>query len=655
MEIAERFLARLTQLSIKDFVRKCIKYRYLLALILFIILTVCKVNGSSIGFWEQYVPPNARSSVLAGKARGVRSDEWLVQTPYYLAQGNSSTPYSVMNPNITMSGQNMIVSYGAPVWDISTLAKPLLWGFLLFGPSYGLAWYWNLKLLLMLLLSFELCMMLTRRNALVSFLGGFWIAFSPAIQWWFMQHVGDIVFYMEAMVVLFYTFFRYFDRPAAKIACAAGFGLSFVGYVLTFYPALQVPLGYLTILLLGLVFFGFRKKVSFSYKDWILIGCACAVSLGILLHVYLISKDAIATIAHTTYPGHRVSTGGEGMPYSVNAFLTNLFLPFKDVPAVLANNCESSSFFNFFPAVLLAMPFLVKYHARHLRVGISLSVFSALCLVYNYVHVPVWFAKITLLSYVTYRIGLVFAFSALLLSVWVLSELSRLAVSRRMSPWLAGICSAGIAVFYFLSVYETQLKAYLRLRYYIAFILVLLVLNYLLLRGMKWLFSVIMFGVVMVSGITVNPVNIGVGSLFNNALSTEVGKIRKSDPNAFWLTSNMVMGNFLTANGVKDLDGTNFYPDMKKWSLLDVQGKDTAVYNRYAHIQVELTPNQTTLKNITPDLVQVEMNVDDLRKWNVKYYLSSSALESFDTAQVQFVRVTPQAVDGYYIYQTVYR
>lgn len=655
MEIVERFFTRLVQLSIKDFVKKCIRYRYLLALILFVVLTVCKVNGSSIGAWTNYVPSNTSSSVLLGKVREIRSDEWLTQTPYYLSQANSKTPYSVINKNITMSGQNMIVSYGEPVWDISTLAKPLLWGFLLLGPSYGLAWYWNLKLLLMLLLSFELCMILTQKNTIVSLLGGFWIVLSPAIQWWFMQHVGDIVFYMEALVVLFYMFFRHFDRPAVKIACAIGFGLSGVGYVLMLYPALQVPLGYLTVLLLCLVFFRFRKKVVFSYKDWVLIGCVCVAALGILLHVYLISKGAIATIAQTTYPGHRVSTGGEGMPYSINAFLTNLFLPFKDVPAGLANNCEISSFYNFLPAVLLTMPFLIKYRARHLRLGISLSIFSLLCLIYNYVHVPVWLAKLTLLSYVTYRIELAYAFSAMLLSIWALSELTHLAASRRMNPWLAGICSAGIALFYFLSVYETQLKTYVRLRYYIVFIFVLLVLNFLLMRGLKWMFSIIMSGVVIVSGAVVNPVNIGVGSLFNNALSLEIGKIKKSDPNAYWLTSNMVMGNFLAAQGVRDLDGTNFYPDMKKWSLLDPQGKEASVYNRYAHIQVQLTQDKTSMRNPAPDSIQVTMNVDDLKKWNVKYYLTASTLENFNDAHVQFVRVTQQAVDGYYIYQTVYR
>ncbi|MFT9078010.1 hypothetical protein [Ethanoligenens sp.] len=656
MEIGENFFRKIVQLPIKDFVKQCIKYRYLLALILFVILTVCKVNGSSISMWNNYIPSDSPSSVLLGKARAIRSDEWLVQTPYDLAQDNSDTPYSVVNGNITMSGQNMIVSYGSAVWDISTLAKPLMWGFLLFGSSYGLAWYWNLKLLLMLLLSFELCMMITRRNQLISVLGSFWIAFSPAIQWWFMQHVGDIVFYMEALVVLFYTFFRYFNRPAVKIACAVGFGLSCVGYALTLYPALQVPLGYLTLLLLIMVFIGFRKKVVFSYRDYILISCAAIMALGILLHVYLISKDAIAAIVNTSYPGHRVSTGGEGLPYSINVFLTNVFLPFKDIPPAISNNCESSSFYNFLPAVLLAIPFLVKHHARHLRFGISLSVFSLLCIAYNYLHVPVWFAKITLLSYVTAHIGLAYAFSAMLLSIWALSELCRLAASHRISPWLASVFCAGIAGFYFLSVYDTQLKAYVRLRYYIAFILVLLVLNYLLLRGLKWLFSVVMFGVVMVSGTTVNPINVGLGGTFHSELTVQIRKIRDSDRNANWIANNnSCMGSFLQATGVRDLDGINFYPDMKKWTLIDPKRKYISTYNRYAHINVQLTKDPTSFSLLQMDSIQVSLNVDDLQKWQVKYLLTTSTLEAFDDAEVQFLRVTPQTVNGYYIYQTVYR
>lgn len=654
MESVERFFVWLSRLRIRDFVRQCIRYRYLLALILFVILTACKVNGSSIEMWSAYIP-GSQNTVLLGKARSIRSDEWIIQTPYYLAQANNKTPYPVVNDNITMSDQNMVMSYGAPVWDISTLAKPLNWGFLLFGPAYGLAWYWNMKLLLMLLLAFELCMIITRRNQLVSFLGAFWITFSPAIQWWFMQHVGDIVFYMLALVVLFHTFLRYFDRTAVKIASAVGFGLAGVGYVLTLYPALQVPLGYLTLLLLVLVFWGFRKKVVFSYKDWILIAGVAVMAVGMLLHVYLISKDAITAISSTSYPGHRVSNGGELFPYSINIFLTNLFLPFKDMPATLPNNCEVSSFYQFLPAALLAFPLLIKRRAQHLRFGIALAVFSVLCIVYGYVHVPVWFAKITMLSFVTFRIGLAYGFAAMLMSIWALSELSRLSARQQINRWMALVFSAGIAVFYFLTVYETQIKTYVRLRYYIVFIIVLFVLNFLLLRGLKWLFSVIMSGVVLVSGATVNPVNIGLGGIFGNDLTTQVRKIRDSAPNANWLAlQNASMGSFLQANGVRDLDGTDYYPDLEKWKKVDPQGKYLQVYNRYAHINVFITKDPTEAITLFPDDIEVHLNVDDLRKWDVNYMLTPAQLEGFDDASVQFVRITPQAVNGYYIYQTVY-
>lgn len=300
-----------------------IRFRYLIALVIFIVLVLAQVNGSSIGIWNQIF--HTPSTVVAGKPRAIRSDEWRVQTPYFLSQQSSG--YSVVNPNVSTSGQNMILSYGSPVWDISTLAKPLNWGFLLFGPSYGLAWYWNMKILLLILLSYELCMILTKRNMLISAMGAFWIAFSPAVQWWFMQHVCDIVFYMEAMVVTFYYFFYFHERFRIKIGFALLFGLSCVGYVLTIYPGIQIPLGYLALLLMILILLDFRKKIPLKISDVLIAAGTAAFIIIMLVHVFLISKDAILATLNTSYPGKRISNGGEGFSFSFYAFLTNLFLP----------------------------------------------------------------------------------------------------------------------------------------------------------------------------------------------------------------------------------------------------------------------------------------------------------------------------------------
>ena len=118
-----------------------IKFRFLIAILIFILLVTFKINGSSIGAWDMYaselIDPT-ESSVLIGVNRPIRSDEWMVQTTYYMAQAMSDEFYPLYNTNITDDGLNMILAYNSPVANLSILGKPFNWGFLLLGKEYGI-------------------------------------------------------------------------------------------------------------------------------------------------------------------------------------------------------------------------------------------------------------------------------------------------------------------------------------------------------------------------------------------------------------------------------------------------------------------------------------------------------------------------------------
>ena len=58
------------------------KYRYWIALIIFILCIIFEISGSSIGIWTEYVNSNITDDgVLFGESRPIRSDEWNVLTP----------------------------------------------------------------------------------------------------------------------------------------------------------------------------------------------------------------------------------------------------------------------------------------------------------------------------------------------------------------------------------------------------------------------------------------------------------------------------------------------------------------------------------------------------------------------------------------------
>jgi hypothetical protein len=654
-----RFILRSKQLF-----NAIVKYRYIISLIIFIFLVIFKVNGSSVDWWSNYIDSGQKTSIVAGKARSIRSDEWEVLLPIYLSQVNSPVPFQIINPLVTSSGQNVLITMGAPIKDIYSISKPLHWGILFLGANYGVSWYWNLKLILIILLSFELCMIITKGNKVISFLGSFWIAFSPAVQWWFVQHVGDNVLYFEAIIVSFYYFLHYFNRTGLKILFALLFALSCVGYVTPLYPPLQITFGFLCIIMMILIFTDFRKKIKIQKLDILIISCIALFIILMLVHLYMIMKDAIPLMNNTAYPGKRVSTGGGAYPYGVISYLIDIFLPygrFSNMWSTLsgeANQCEISSFYNFLPAIFFAFPIFINRRKKSTsyKYGVTFLLYSLFFLLYSYRSImPSFVAKMTLLSYVVgKRAILAYTFPAMLLSIWALAEICRLGAIKRN---YAAIVSLVVAITYFVAVRHIGIRDY-RLKYYAAIILVMALLSYLLLRAHKYAFSAIMIVIILASGATVNPINIGINTLTQSPISLEIQKVRKSDPNANWMSNDNEMsgalGVLIYANGAKSLSGINNYPDYKKWSAIDPDKKYSKIYNRSAHITFSIVQAKTNFQLVTDSVFNVNINVNDIKKLNVKYIVSSKILEQYNNSNITFKPLFKRDNKNYTIYEVVY-
>jgi hypothetical protein len=646
--------------SFKTFVDFIIKFRYLIALVVFFLLVLFKINGSNIGCWSSYVDEGGKNTVVAGKAQDIRSDEWGVLFPIFFSQQNSVQPFSVNNTSITPSGQNVVLTLDAPVLDIYTICHPQNWGFLFLNADHALSWYWDMKQLLILLLGFELAMILTKRHRYMSLLGAFWIWLSPAIQWWFAQHVGNETLFFMAIVVTFYYFLKFHDRLPQKAVFAFLFSLSCLGYVTPVYPALQVPFGFLAILLMVFIALDFRGKFKINRSDIIIVSVAALFTLGMLGHLYLLIKDAIVLEKNTVYPGHRVSTGGGSKNFYIFAYLTNPLLPFSTVKVDNGNACELSSFYNFLPAVLLALPALYKKKKESIRYGVGLALFAIFFIIYmTWSFVPQAVAKITLLSYVTgSRAMLAYSFAAMLLSIWAFAAIARQGGVGRI---YAAVSTLIVAVSYFACYWLTELKGSTRIRYALFIFVVFIVLNYLLLRGHKKLFSAGMACVILGSGLTINPINIGAGAILNNTLSSEIRAVYKMDKTAEWLPDETVnwlggTGILIYANGAKSVGGINNYPDMGKWSKIDPKHKYANIYNRSAHVSFcvvgTTVPTTFTLHGV--NAFRVNINVGDLKKLSIKYIVSNRDLTGLDSATVHFKALFARDGKNYTIYRVSY-
>lgn len=166
-------------------------------------MVLCKINFSSIDIWAQFLnEPDEYKTTLIGTPREIRSDEWLVQSPIFLAQTKNEEGPQIYNSNFAQGNSSALLT-SAPALDITNLCKPLNWGFLLLGTEYGFSWYWVFKFLAIIMVSYEIARKVTKKDKLLSITGGLMLGLAPAMMWWFSTAVVEAYIYGFATVILF--------------------------------------------------------------------------------------------------------------------------------------------------------------------------------------------------------------------------------------------------------------------------------------------------------------------------------------------------------------------------------------------------------------------------------------------------------------------
>lgn len=639
-----------------NIVDNIIKFRFLIAISIFILLVSFKINGSSIGAWDMYASElidQTENSLIIGENRTIRSDEWMVQTTYYMAQAMSDDFYPLYNTNIMDDGLNMILAYNSPVANLSIIGKPFNWGFLLLGKEYGLSWYWAFKTIALWLLAFELSMMLTKKMKGISILASFWITFSPAIQWWFMQHVGDTIFFTLAMIVAFYKYVENIkDNKWKKLSFSLMFAFSAIGFALVIYPAFQVPLAYLTLVFMGVIYFGVFKTPKLKKDDYIFVSMIILI-IGVVLGQFLLTSiDAIKATLETVYPGKRVSTGGGVELFRYSEFMINTYTPFRDINYL--NNCEVSSFINFFIGSVIVLLIAISKKVKNIGIGIALFIVALLQFIWTVVPFNETIAKITFLSYVpTDRMMLMFNFTAMLLSIWAIGVIFR---EKIISPLVGGIIAVVNFSVYALLILKSPYRDYTNLSYLIILFAIYLIINVSIFVRWKRVFFVAMSILIFMSGMTVNPVVKGVGGIYNKTLSKAIIEIEENDPDSVWLAEgDETKGEFIYANGAKAINGTHFYPALSTWKKISEDYDDEIIYNRYAHVKISLTTDETKFILGNADAFEIDLNIEELKTLNIKYIVTKNDLSNIlNEDNIKFEEIYHSEVDGNRIYKVIY-
>lgn len=597
------------------------KYRYIIAGIVLLLLVILKINFSSINMWTIHMNEPEINNVLLGVARPIRSDEWLTNTSFMLGQTQGEDAYKIYNKNIAQGTSNMFM-LSAPVADILAITRPLLWGFI-FGREFGFSFYWALKIVAILMVSIELVKRISKNNVL-TLAGGFALAFAPAMMWWFSTAVVDGYIYGLATVILFGYYMQNLDwKIWKKLLIALGITITLPGFVFVLYPAFQVPFGFFMAVFMLVDFIKAFKKLK--KQDYLIIFGTVIFCALLVLRFLIISWGDIQIMMSTVYPGHREELGGNLNVDSFIVYLVNLFFPYT---GKIANTCEPSThIYSLTGLVILLIAYFKNIKENRKQKDFSLitllTILYVVFFIWEFVGFNKLFAKITFMYFSpAQRTHVILGIIGVILSIIMVQK----AEKGRYFSRLQGILITFIVlVFTYIIVKSSSYGSFFNpLKYAIAFT-VLGALTYFLVMGRTRLWAATIIGVALISGCTVNPICMGMSPVTDTTIAKEIREVASQDKEALWIGNSNVSGQYLIANGVNSLNGVNNYPNFKWLSIVDPERKYDEVYNRYAHISIGLS-DETSFELTAQDSYTAYLTYQNLKDLGIKYYFSNAKI-----------------------------
>lgn len=622
------------------------KKRYAIAVCGLLFISLLGYHGSSISVWNKAIQPNSyveSGSIVLGVPRGIRGDEYYVTTPSIISQyfndfdaksdilmGRSG--YVTMFPNLPCKSIALLGSLG----NLPYLFLPL-------DNAFAMSWF--LKVFLIFFASFELCMLVCENKRLYALMGAFMITFSGASVWW----SNMLILGWGALAIVIMHLFLNAKSVRIRLVYSIIMGLIGANYLMMMYPAWQVPFGYLY---LGFfIWLWIKNKKVLSFRLLLYIPMVLAVMFGIFLPVFLESYDIYLQTISTVYPGERLSIGGSGYDRLFGYYLS-LFLPIKP----FFNPSEYGNFMSFYPLPIIGgVVTCLRNKIKKLKVDsllVILTIIAVLLSIWNYVEIPVWLSKISLLSFSTSeRSQLVVGYICLFIIIRIMALYENKVKILNRKLIVSGIISIlfNVVILFLLKSYfkeyVTSLMIIVLLIIFIPIVTMLILNN----RKTNKIVAISLICVSFVTGVVVNPVAKGVGVLNEKPVAREIQKIVMKDKNARWITvsDNHYISNYMVANGAITINSTNYYPNMELWRKFDIDKSSEYIYNRYAHITFKFIDDKTNFELIYPDLFNVNLNVNDLDKLDVDYILSDYDIKSYMSAISDCI----YSEDGLYIYK----
>lgn len=605
--------------KILDFI---VKHRYKIAIVVFLILVGFKINFSSLGVWCVYIG-EGESIPIFGESRAIRSDEWLVTTPFILAQEYDG--FKLVNENINIGNNDMNI-FHAPVLDATVFVRIFQWGYFLFGNEIGFSWSWVLRVIVMFMVYFEFGMMLTKKDKWLSLVFAVWLSFSPPVVWW---SILDTLSFAMAVVVLFNAYVSNKNLTIQKkLLIAYGIVVACFYFAGQLYPAWQVPLVYLMIAFILIDFIRYRKNLE--KKDYIIMGVTILVTIAVLGFFVISSWTGIKNIMSTKYPGGREEVGGNYDFRGMINYYVNFFTPYSDE---FANPCEISAFIYPSLAVLIIGIVAIIKSIKNKNIKDALKnkdnwyiygvlVVLAIFLAWMIFEWPSILRKITLILFSPpKRTETIFQFACVILTMLVAKKTFD-KKDRLIKPVMALIISLLIAVLtYFVAKNSGYAEIFTTYRLSILIPMIFLM-NYTLLSSNRKAFGCVMLCISLFAGAYVTPVSVGIAPITDTKIAKAAVNIANEDPQGIWIGGSQRNAQYLIANGIKVLNGVNEYPNYEWINKLDPNHEHEEVWNRYAHIFINLG-DETEFKLTSADCYNLCLTYQNLKDMNIKYYYTN--------------------------------
>jgi hypothetical protein len=626
------------------------KYRFLIGIGIIIISVIFEIHGSSIA---QMNISNLAHSPLLGISRGFRSDEFCVNTMFAFSQYFNGFDYFSFIPRATQT--DMFIVYGQPIWNLLTLYRPFLLGYLFLSPAKGLSFFWISRLVALFLVSFEMGRLITKDNKRLSLAYAILLTFSSFVQFWFaINALVEMLVFLQLFVLLlnyYMTTDNYLKRSIATIFLIISSG----GFCLTLYPAWEIPLLYVFLASTIFVIHKNWSDFNFTKKDLALILTFIFALLLTAYYIYSKSYGTISLTMNTSYPGSRMFYGGLD-PRFLFDYLGSIFYPL--MPESTSAFVYTYSFiFTFFPAGIILFC-IVQFYQKENDVFLYLLMIVYLILVGYYVfNDPEIIGKITLLSKsFNERLLQIATFAELLILIRSMALVKKVNIKKNYKLILAFLL-AGMCVFILNSFHPNRYNIFM---IFIALITLTIsmffIFNIHSKKAQKG-FLICVIAISFCTGALVNPVESGTDIYFEQPIIKEASQIVSNNPNATWIVEGNIFINEVIGVGAPTLNSVHTYPSLNLWKKLDPNNESWDIYNRYAHIPLVLQDNAPT-KVVLPDenngaLIVLYLNTSDLEELNVTYVLTTNYMEHFSNENMTFTK-TYEDLNGNRIYKITY-